>query len=135
MRKKPKWLSVELVKAIHLNVLSDHGGLAGRINESALASSLARPQQLMNYGEPKPGVHELAASYGFGLARNHCFSDGNKRVALMAMYVFLGMNNIELEVAEPEAVLIIQDLAAGHLSEAELAAWIKLCSVRWVNPV
>ncbi len=130
MRKKPKWLSPELVKAIHLSVLSEHGGLAGRVNESALASSLARPQQLMNYSEVKPTIYELTASYGFGLARNHCFSDGNKRVALMAMYVFLDSNNLELDALEPEAVLVIQDLAAGRISEPELAAWVKLRSVK-----
>ena len=113
-----------------MSVLSEHGGLAGRVNESALASSLARPQQLMNYNDVKPTIYELAASYGFGLARNHCFSDGNKRVALMAMYVFLDAHSVELDAAEPEAVLIIQDLAAGRISEAELAAWVKLRSVK-----
>ena len=131
MRKKPKWLSPELVKAIHMSVLSEHGGLAGRVNESALASSLARPQQLMNYNDVKPTIYELAASYGFGLARNHCFSDGNKWVALATIDVCLQMNGFELEVAEPEAVLIIQDLAAGRISEAELAAWVKLRSVKF----
>ena len=113
-----------------MSVLSEHGGLAGHVNESALASSLARPQQLMNYNDVKPTIYELAASYGFGLARNHCFSDGNKRVALMAMYVFLDAHSVELDAAEPEAVLIIQDLAAGRISEAELAAWVKLRSVK-----
>ena len=130
MKKKPKWLSPELVKAIHMSVLSEHGGLVGRVNESALDSSLARPQQLVNYNDVKPTIYELAASYGFGLARNHCFSDGNKRVALMAMYVFLDTHSVELDAAEPEAVLIIQDLAAGRISEAELAAWVKLRSVK-----
>ena len=130
MKKKPKWLSPELVKAIHMSVLSEHGGLVGRVNESALDSSLARPQQLVNYNDVKPTIYELAASYGFGLARNHCFSDGNKRVALMAMYVFLDTHSVELGAAEPEAVLIIQDLAAGRISEAELAAWVKLRSVK-----
>ena len=130
MRKKLKWLSPELVKAIHMSVLSEHGGLAGRINESALASSLARPQQLMNYNDVKPTIYELAASYGFGLARNHCFSDGNKRVALIAMYVFLDTHSVDLDAAEPEAVLIIQDLAAGRINEAELAVWVKLRSVK-----
>ena len=133
MKKKPKWLSIALVKAIHLSMLSEHGGLAGRVNEAALASSLARPQQLENYAETKPPVYENAAGYGYGLARNHCFSDGNKRVALMAIYTFLGINNLELDAPEPEAVLIIQDLAAGRISEAELAAWIKLRSIRLIN--
>lgn len=115
---------------MHLSLLSDHGGLVGRVNEPALASSLARPEQRLNYDKPSPTFYELAASYGYGIARNHCFSDGNKRVALMSIYTFLGINNIELDAPEHEAVLIIQDLAAGRLSEAELAAWIKLRSVK-----
>lgn len=135
MRKKPKWLSLELVKSMHLTLLNEHGGLVGRVNESALASSLARPEQRLNYDQPPPTLYELATSYGYGIARNHCFSDGNKRVALMSIYTFLGINNIELDAPEPEAVLVIQDLAAGRLSEAELAAWIKLRSIRWTNPV
>jgi death on curing protein len=133
VRKKPKWLSVELIKAIHLSLLHEHGGLAGRVNETGLASSIARPQQLANYAEPKPSVYALAASYGYGLARNHCFSDGNKRVALMAIYTFLAINDIELDAPEPEAVLMIQDLAAGRLNEAELCAWIKSRAIKFIQ--
>jgi death on curing protein len=122
---------MELVKAIHLSVLNEHGGLAGGVEESALAATLARPLQLLHYAKPKPSIYALAASYGYGIARNHCFADGNKRVSLMTIYTFLAINNMEFNAPEPEAVLMIQDLAAGRLSEAELAAWIKLRAIKF----
>jgi death on curing protein len=74
---KPKWLSVELVKAILLSVLNQHGDLEGGVKESALAATIARPLQLSHYAKPKPTTYALAASYGYGLARNNCFTDGN----------------------------------------------------------
>lgn len=129
------YLNANLVKALHQGLLSNYGGLSGAVREDLLETALARPQQLLAYKKPKPDLFELAAAYGFGFARLHAFSDGNKRVALAVIDVFLQMNGYELEVAEAEAVLIIQDLAAGRLSEAELAAWIKLRSIRWTNPV
>ena len=67
----------------------------------------------------------LAAAYGFGLAKNHGFIDGNKRTAFLSMIVFLGLNDIEFDAAEPEAVVAMEALASGRLSEGELAAWIK----------
>ena len=128
------YLNANLVKALHQGLLNNYGGLSGAVREDMLETALARPQQLLAYKKPKPDLYGLAAAYGFGFARLHAFSDGNKRVALAVIDVFLQMNGYELEVAEPEAVLIIQDLAAGHLSEAELAAWIKLRTIRWTNP-
>ena len=128
------YLNANLVKALHQGLLSNYGGLSGVVREDLLETALARQLQLLAYQRPKPDLFELAAAYGFGFARLHAFSDGNKRVALAVIDVFLQMNGFELEVAEPEAVLIIQDLAAGRLSEAELAAWIKRRSIRWANP-
>ena len=124
------FLNAGLVKALHQGLLSNYGGLSGTVREDLLETALAKPLQLLAYKKPKPGLFELAAAYGYGFARLHAFSDGNKRVALAVIDVFLQMNGFELEVAEPEAVLIIQDLAAGRLSEAELAAWVKLRSVK-----
>ena len=124
------YLNASLVKALHQGLLSNYGGLSGTVREDLLETALAKPLQLLAYKKPKPGLFELAAAYGFGFARLHAFSDGNKRVALMAMYVFLDTHSVELDAAEPEAVLIIQDLAAGRISEAELAAWVKLRSVK-----
>lgn len=124
------YLNASLVKALHQGLLSNYGGLSGTVREDLLETALAKPLQLLAYKKPKPGLFELAAAYGFGFARLHAFSDGNKRLALATIDVFLQMNGFELEVAEPEAVIIIQDLAAGRISEAELAAWVKLRSVK-----
>jgi death on curing protein len=130
--KKPAYvyLNASLVKALHQGLLSNYGGLSGAVRDDLLETALAKPLQLLAYKKPKPSLFELAAAYGFGFARRHAFSDGNKRVALATIDVFLQMNGFELEVAELEAVLIIQDLAAGRISEAELAAWVKLRSVK-----
>lgn len=124
------YLNASLVKALHQGLLSNYGGLSGTVRDDLLETALAKPLQLLACKKPKPSLFELAAAYGFGFARLHAFSDGNKRVALATIDVFLQMNGFELEVAEPEAVLIIQDLAAGRISEAELTAWVKLRSVK-----
>ena len=123
--KAPAWLSAGLVRALHAELLAEYGGLDARCNEALLESALARPQQQYAYGDPAPTLIGLAAAYGFGLARNHSFSDGNKRVTLMAMYVFLRLNGQVLDAPEVEAVAVIQDLAAGRFDEAALAAWLK----------
>jgi death-on-curing protein len=130
-RKKSAYvyLNASLVKALHQGLLSNYGGLSGASRDDLLETALAKPLQLLAYKKPKPSLFELAAAYGFGFARLHAFSDGNKRMALATIDVFLQMNGFELEVTEPEAVLIIQDLAAGRISEAELATWVKLRSI------
>ena len=120
----PRWIPEAALKAIHAELLREHGGLEGPVDENALGASLARPQQLHHYGDPTPGVAELAAALGFAMAKNHCFRDGNKRVALAPMDVFLQLNGYELTASEPEAVVTIQALAAGELNEAQLAEWI-----------
>ena len=123
--RTPVWLGAGLVRALHAELLAEYGGLDARCNEALLESALARPQQRHAYGDPPPTLMELAAAYGFGLARDHGFSDGNKRVALMAMYVFLRLNGQVLDAPEVEAVAVIQDLAAGRFDEAALTAWLK----------
>lgn len=109
-------------------MLTEHGGLQGTINEGALESTLARPQHLQAYNHSPPGIHEMAAAYGYGFARNHCFSDGNKRIALLSIDMFLDLNGHELTASEPEAVIAMQALAAGDIDEASLADWIALHS-------
>jgi len=104
--------------------MSQHGGLPGLPNEDALAATLARPQQQLTY-EPNSTLYELAASYGFGFARNHCFPDGNKRVALASMDVFLMLNGKDLVPDEVEAVVIVGAVAAGEYSQADLSEWIE----------
>ena len=121
----PVWVPSDAVVAIHQALLQEHGGLIGPPRPDSLEAALARPQQLHHYTQPKPSVARLAAAYGFALAKGHCFADGNKRVALSIIDVFLQMNGSELTASEPDAVVTIQALAAGELTEEELAAWIE----------
>jgi death-on-curing protein len=113
-----------MLDAIHQAQLAEHGGLAGVRDYGLLESALARPRHKFAYAA-KPDFGALAAAYAFGLARYHGFVDGNKRVAFMAAYVFLGLNGYEIEATEPEVVTAMEDVAAGRMSEASLAAWVR----------
>ena len=118
-----RWLSSELIHAVHDEQLAEHGGGAGVRDANLLESALARPQQLAHYGEPD--VAALAASYGFGIARNHPFIDGNKRTAFVAVELFLALNGTDLIASDADAVVHMLALAAGRLSEADFAQWIR----------
>jgi death-on-curing protein len=122
----PVWVPTSAACAIHAELLREHGGLQGPTGEAALESTLARPRQLTTHAVPTPTIAQLAAAYGFGLATNHCFPDGNKRITLAIIDVFLQLNGLELIVREEDAVPTIRSLAAGELSESELADWILL---------
>ncbi|WP_116365002.1 type II toxin-antitoxin system death-on-curing family toxin [Parahaliea mediterranea] len=122
------WLSHELVRQIHDEQLAEHGGLPGIRDQNALDATLARPEQ-KHYYQPASSVFELAASYAYGFARNHPFSDGNKRTALLAAYVFLADNGWELDADEDAARDTFLDLAAGNLSEEALAEWLEQESI------
>jgi death on curing protein len=117
------WLAPAVVRAAHDEQLAEHGGPSGVRDPNLLASALGRPQQLANYGEPD--VADLAAAYGFGLARNHPFVDGNKRAAFVAMELFLDLNGFELTASDADCVMTILELAAGNLEEAALGKWIR----------
>ncbi len=121
----PVWVPSDAVIAIHQALLQEHGGLIGPPRPDSLEAALARPQQLHHYTQPTPSLARLAAAYGFAIAKGHCFADGNKRLALSIIDVFLQMNGSELAASEPDAVVTIQALAAGELTEVELAAWIE----------
>jgi len=120
---EPVWLTPEIVIAIHEMQLAEHGGPAGIRDMGMLESALGRPQNKFAYGETDLAI--LAAAYGFGVARNHPFIDGNKRTSLMVIYTFLGINDVEFFVPEAEFATIILDLAAGDVSEESLARWIR----------
>jgi death-on-curing protein len=117
------WLEARDVLYFHRELIREHGGLQGPADTAKLESTLARPRNLLAYRDDAT-IHDLAASYGYGFGRNHCFPDGNKRIALVAMDVFLMVNRQELTADEADAVVTIRQLAAGKMSEAELAAWI-----------
>lgn len=118
------WLTSDLVVAIHGEQLARFGGPDGIRDLGLLESALGRPINRHLYDD-ETDLAALAAAYAFGIARNHPFVDGNKRAALLSMIVFLGLNGIDFRAPETEAVVAIQDLAAGQLSEAGLAAWIR----------
>lgn len=117
------WLTRELVQAIHARQLILFGGPGGLRDEGALESALGRPINRAAYGEPD--LAELAAAYAFGIAKNHPFIDGNKRAALLSLVVFLGLNEIDFEADEDDAVQMIRGLAAGEIDEAGLTRWIR----------
>ena len=110
--KKPKWLLPETIVAVQNVLLAEHGGEVGIRDGTLLESALARPQQKHRY-EPASTVFELAAAYSYGLAKNHPFVDGNKRIALTAALIFLEINGVELDAPEVEAASIFESLASG----------------------
>ena len=117
------WIASNVLYAVHDEQLAEHGGLAGLRDANALESAIARAQQLAHYGSPD--VADLAAAYGYGIARNHPFSDGNKRTAFVAVELFLALNGFELMADDADCILTILRLAAGDLEEAVFAQWIR----------
>lgn len=118
-----QWVREDVVLAIHDEQIAEHGGIVGVRDAGLLQSALARPENLAAYGEPTAA--ELAASYCFGIARNHPFLDGNKRTAFVVMELFLALNGMALEADDGNCLAIMLDVAAGDLDEATLAAWIE----------
>lgn len=118
-----RWVGASLVYAIHDRQLAEHGGLDGVRDQGAVESALARPQHLAVYGETDAA--ELAASYAYGIARNHGFADGNKRTAWVVARVFLADNGFRLRFDKLEAIRTMEAVAAGTLGEADLAAWFR----------
>jgi death on curing protein len=119
------WLLEETLTAIHHRQIAEHGGSEGLRDEGLLLSALARPQNLLAYGEPAPDLASLAAAYAYGIARNHPFVDGNKRTALVAARTFLILNGVDLEATQDDKVLTFLNLAEGTISEEQLADWIR----------
>lgn len=120
---EPRWLDTNIVIDIHAEQLALFGGPDGVRDIGLLESALARPINKFGYGERDLAV--LAAAYGFGIARNHPFVDGNKRAAFAAIIVFLGLNGIDFDVPPEQATAMILSLAAGEVSEESLARWIR----------
>ena len=125
MRKQPVWISKKALLLLHELSLSQFGGAPGLRDDGLLDSALGRAQNLHLYNT-KATVAELAASYGFGLARNHAFIDGNKRAAFLAIGMFLAINGRRLKVNQIDAFQAMLALARGELDETGLARWIAL---------
>ena len=117
------WLTRAGILAIHEEQLAEHGGGEGVRDPALLDSALARPLNLAAYGVPD--LPALAASLGFGLARNQPFIDGNKRSAHVAVETFLILNGLELTASDAECIVVMLELAAGELTEDAFAAWLR----------
>jgi len=119
-----EWIEIDVTLAYHNRQIVEHGGTEGLRDEGLLLSALARPQNLNSYGEDVD-LAALAASYAFGIAKNHPFLDGNKRTALVVAVAFLNLNGFDFDVEPPETYEVFYDLAQGVLSEEELANWFR----------
>jgi len=118
----PKWVSVQVALSIHSAQLAEHGGIDGVRDLGLLESAMALPQHLASFGTPS--LCELAASYGFGIARNHPFADGNKRTAFVVCLLFLAKNGLGVTATDADCIRVFWALAAGELTQAELAEWL-----------
>ncbi|MEO1648684.1 MAG: type II toxin-antitoxin system death-on-curing family toxin [Pseudomonadota bacterium] len=123
MARKWVWIATEVALAAHAEQLAEHGGGDGIRDAGALESAMARPRNLADYGEPDAAA--LAAAYAFGIARNHPFIDGNKRTAAVVSETFLMLNGCTLDATDAEVVVGFVALAAGELTEDELADWFR----------
>ena len=119
---EPVWVELDIVLAIHDEQLAEHGGQPGVRDPGLLESALGRPRNQFAYGEPS--ITRLAASYAFGISRNHPFLDGNKRTSLVVAELFLELNGYELIASDAQCVTTFLQLAAGELTEDQLAEWI-----------
>ena len=119
-----EWVRESVVLALHEAQLAEHGGGLGLQDEGLLRSALARPENLLAYG-PIPDAAGLAAAYAYGIARNHPFVDGNKRTAFVTMELFLDLNGWTLNVDDASCIATMEAVAAGSLTETDLAAWVR----------
>ena len=117
------WIDPEILLAAHDEQLVEHGGASGIRDPGLFESALARPQNLAAYGQSDAAA--LSASYVDGLAKNHAFVDGNKRISLIALEYFLELNGFELDADDAQCVLVILSVASGAMDEDGLAEWIR----------
>ena len=117
------WIDKRLLLLLHDESLAEHGGLAGMRDEGLLDSALARPRNLLAHADPDFAA--LTAAYGFGLAKNHPFVDGNKRAAFLSIGLFLAINGLRLVATQADATLTMLAVAAGEVDEAALGDWIR----------
>lgn len=117
------WIDPAVIPAIHDEQLAEHGGIAGTRDQGLLESALARPVNLAADGTPDHA--DLAAAYGYGIARNHPFIDGNKRTAFVSAELFLALNGYTLTADDVACVTTMLDVAAGELDEPTFADWIR----------
>lgn len=123
--KEPVWIENEEARVIHQLQLAEHGGASGIRDQGLFESAMDRPKNLFTYSDPAATLYQLAASYAYGLAKNHAFVDGNKRTAFVVCLSFLRQNGISITASQEMRYLTFYALAAGDLTEAELADWLQ----------
>jgi len=123
--QEPEWIEQDVVHTIHERQIAEHGGEPGLRDAGLLDSALNRPLQLWSYGDPAPDLLDLAASYAFGIAKNHPFFDGNKRTAAVICELFLLVNGVEFVIDEIAKYPYFLALAAGEISEAAFTEWLR----------
>jgi len=124
MAREPRWVPRLVLDAAHLDQLREHGGLPGIRDENGLEAALVRARQKWSY-QPDTEFAALVAAYGFAITTSHPYRDGNKRAGFLAMAIFAGLNGYELEASDAEVVTVMLGLAAGHVTERELTAWLR----------
>lgn len=123
--EEPLWMNAVDAVIAHDLELATHGGGQGIRDQGLLESALARPRNIWVYADSQPSFFRLAAAYAFGISSNHPFVDGNKRTALVVSFAFLEVNGIEVTASQEAAYLTILSLAAGEMSEDQLAQWFE----------
>jgi len=123
MKTDWKWVDPEVVLAIHDQQIAEHGGTIGIRDMGLIERALARPRNLTSYSVSD--VFDLAAEYGYGIARNHGFDDGNKRTAYVVTLLFLVLNGHDLTAQAVERVLVFEKLGKGELAPDEFAGWLR----------
>ncbi|HEX8165875.1 MAG TPA: type II toxin-antitoxin system death-on-curing family toxin [Beijerinckiaceae bacterium] len=120
---EPVWVAKAVVLAIHDEQIAEHGGLPGLRDMGLLDSALARPQNLFHY--ESLDLVEIGAAYGYAIARNHPFNDGNKRVSAVVTELFLQLNGIELTASDGDVVATWLALASGRIDEGQFVSWLR----------
>ena len=120
---EPEWVLRETVLMLHEQSLAEHGGSAGIRDEGLLDSAMGKPQNVWAYG--KPNLFDLAASYAFGLVKNHPFIDGNKRTGFVVAVLFLELNGCQFHATEVDAAVCTLALAAGEMTESDYSTWLQ----------
>jgi len=123
-----RWIDLNVVLAVHEQQISEHGGLGGLRDLGTIESALSRPRNLQQYNDPD--LFDLAAAYGFGLARNHGFIDGNKRTAYVVTRLFLVLNGQDIHASAVEKVVIFEKVGKGEIDQASLSSWLRSHSIQ-----
>ena len=119
----PQWIDLSVVLAIHEQQIAEHGGSLGVHDLGMIESALGRPQNLLLYNDPD--IFDLAAAYGYGLAKNHGFIDGNKRTAYVVTRLFLILNGYDMRASAVDKVVTFEKVGKGEIDQAALASWLR----------